>query len=401
MQIEFGCKILPILALVAAIVIFSGCSIPSNPVCGNNVCESPFESKLTCPEDCGATPACNESTTNTCVIQQGRPAVLTTKTLSNCDTVKSGTWCEFGCENGACKQSAGIAGSEFKLVKAANGKKITLAYISSDLDINFLSDLASVTFGPANPNGLVNFPPFSEYLGSFEVMALKVPSDFKQEDTLSIVNNYSEKKNRAAIIPIYVSKTDICTNPHASIPGLDAQFNEIYMPLCNLDLADPYVTVNVSRSLVHEFGHAFGLLADEYPGESFYPYQVDSPNIDSEGCPKWCSGKLNTNSPNYASYVDLNKNCIAPHINELGLLEIPDSTRKQFDNCLGNYPEYYNWDLGENCTTKTGCFFSASGIMEWRSQQNTIMRSPTEPNTTYGVVSENAMRGKLQSLLGI
>jgi len=52
-----------------------------------------------------------------------------------------------------------------------------------------------------------------------------------------------------------------------------------------------------TRTLIHEFGHSFGALKDEYSSD--YPSREPTkhPNCDDFGCPKWCNGTSTFQEP--------------------------------------------------------------------------------------------------------
>lgn len=288
---------------------------------------------------------------------------------------------------------------EFQSIKSASNSKVTLAYISKDIDLNLLSEIANRTSGITGEEGLLNYVPFSELKNNFEIVILKIPFDYDKENAIISLNHFSPDSQRAFLLNIKVHSGPDSEYAFAMM-GAEEDFAEISLPIYNRQ-DNEYLSNVLPKTFVHEVGHAIGNLGDEYPSfANPYSYDIEKANIDSEGCPKWCSGQLNSDSPNYENYLSLKSNCVSPYINELGLLNIPDDQKKSFDNCLGGYPEYYNWNLGKNCLDGTGCFFGASGLLEWRSQKEGIMRNSDYSSKSFGEVGEKYLKTKLCLLLG-
>ena len=85
----------------------------------------------------------------------------------------------------------------------------------------------------------------------------------------------------------------------------------------------------------------------------------------------------------------------------MGLLYFSDdSIRKEFETCLIDYPNFFNWDLGKNCIGDSGCFLSAGGFLEWRSYENTMMRSFNDEGASFGEISEQQIQNRFSYFLG-
>ena len=54
-------KFLFVILALASLLVLSGCNFPQQPVCGNNICESPPEDQYNCPADCGKPQTCTDS----------------------------------------------------------------------------------------------------------------------------------------------------------------------------------------------------------------------------------------------------------------------------------------------------------------------------------------------------
>ncbi|MEK6928060.1 MAG: hypothetical protein AABX11_06520 [Nanoarchaeota archaeon] len=320
-------------------------------------------------------------------------------------------------------------GTGFKIIKPATGNKITLAYNSKYFNLSDIEEISKVTTGLNGQEGLFNISPILKYVNNFEIVAITLPEDSSLE-TEAIINHFAPDINRRFIldVPLIVSDQRIPVNPgylkyaikpwhvndstHSLIPNL---FEQQYK--------------DVVGYFAHEFGHAFsnngGLLQDEYRdtctiindcGDSFTTQGpiINSPNLDNEGCPKWCNGELDSTKPNYEDYIEV-KDCLGRYFdvdNDWVYLDsgLPPSLR-QIRECLGyiitaNGKEigykydstYFTWDLGKNCLTGTGCYFTANKVMDWRSQEDSIMNS-MNMDFGYGKVSEQVIENKILELI--
>jgi len=165
-------------------------------------------------------------------------------------------------------------------------------------------------------------------------------------------------------------------------------------------------------TFMHEFGHSFGRLADEYRGSNWYKrfsspvFDPDRPygiNKDIEGCPRWCNGQLNEGSDAFQYYVGY-MDCVEPYKHDPTAEEYNDPLLYCWDFWSKELNEEYtsniplddpglllNIDLGSDCREQTGCYLGAGGMGAFRSLQNGIMRFPDPPEARYGVVSEEFM----------
>jgi len=161
--------------------------------------------------------------------------------------------------------------------------------------------------------------------------------------------------------------------------------------------AQPYKSgyLNELQTGLHEIGHSLGALDEGY-GKSFIESNEyeDSVNIteswfndnsnlpanwDIEGCPKWCSGQINTNSQCYEEYINY-KDC---------LLSNQTKTRGDANNCLASFTEMlnekginndpYGCDFGLNCIGETNCWLV--GLPFFRAYDYNIMAAG-QPNIT-------------------
>jgi hypothetical protein len=133
---------------------------------------------------------------------------------------------------------------------------------------------------------------------------------------------------------------------------------------------------------MHELGHSFGGLDEGYskgfPDITLEQYKnnyLNNSNIaanwDIEGCPKWCSGKINTNSICYKDYLNY-KNC---------LFSNQTKTDQEAGGCLENFNNVlinkgikigpYACDFGVNCLGDTNCWLE--GVPFFRAYDEDIM----------------------------
>jgi len=300
----------------------------------------------------------------------------------------------------------------FSSVKSASGKKITLAYYSQDYNLDELKEFASVSSGYTGTDGLLNFDFVSSYKNNFEIVAITAPKDTRGNLLVDFIDYSIDKQNTAFVVYIRVLRGEEGENRATGGATCSMSESGMVIPIDSESLSQviqqPF---NSERTVAHEFGHSFACLGDEYfetPGA----FQFDRPNIDSEGCPKWCSGSLDVSKPEYSNYSIL-KSCLSNYLDpQTNLFKNYDADKENIDNCFyttiiekGNpvvvqrYPDKHLWDFGTNCVQGTGCFFTANGLMEWRSQETTIMRDHLGLNADFGVIGKRAIGDKLRNLL--
>lgn len=143
-----------------------------------------------------------------------------------------------------------------------------------------------------------------------------------------------------------------------------------------------------SKILIHEFGHAFANLGDEYENSIQIQDFSGRPNLDIEGCPKWCSDELNENSECYLDYLTF-KNCLDNITNKL--------TLGYNGECSYN-SDITNCDLGKECLDGTGCYWNAKSLIAFRSSTESIMKYPEEENSKFNLISQQAISDKINLL---
>lgn len=125
-------------------------------------------------------------------------------------------------------------------------------------------------------------------------------------------------------------------------------------------------------NLIHEFGHAMGL-GDEYSSNIVSPY-TDTPNCDTEGCSKWCSGDLNTDTPCYENYRLMLECQKGVNTNdEKSDCEAKYSHNPSFPLELGTGLDACN--LGTGCEEGTGCYYQCGGQFAFKPSLGNLMES--------------------------
>ncbi|MBT3404550.1 hypothetical protein HN832_03575 [archaeon] len=141
------------------------------------------------------------------------------------------------------------------------------------------------------------------------------------------------------------------------------------------------------RTLVHEFGHFIANLGDEYENSISVRDFSDRPNIDKEGCPKWCSGELNTNASCYNDYISF-KTC---------LYNVTDNLTSQYKGECNYHYSLPLCNLGVGCRDETGCYWNAKSIISFRSTKKSFMSNP-DMVTEFNSISQEAILEKLNLL---
>ena len=170
---------------------------------------------------------------------------------------------------------------------------------------------------------------------------------------------------------------------------------------------------------VHEFGHSFGALGDEYiewylfdgePNRNSFNDQAatafNSPNIDHQvGCPKWCTGPAVKVEDECTRITD--ETTCRRHNRYLDTMYNKWTTSEPTQNCVWlprPHPLfqsrcvkiYDNTDLGSNCLQGAGCYHGAwSSQTFYRPSPDSIMRTLNDPSLGFNSVSIEHMRSLL------
>lgn len=204
---------------------------------------------------------------------------------------------------------------------------------------------------------------------------------------------------------------------------------------------------DMKKMFLHELLHSLGQLSDEYddPGkEQYKPIAgIGAKNIDIEGCPKWCSGKMNTSSFAYFIYqeylmcidgldiwdqaddkqflncatktvepLEMNNCLLGKQITDENIVACfrstyhsdPDET--VFSNCyiegsrwVCNQGYAQNVDFGINCLSGNGCYWGAGGTNGFRSLSNSYMRDHQSGTVLLGHYNENTVLSNINQII--
>jgi len=265
-----------------------------------------------------------------------------------------------------------------------------------------------------DPFSFLNYVPFSDFKSDYNIFTFFNPEiDWQCRasaetaaggacDTpvsaLDTLLQYCEAATEADFI-IVLSKYEYRSSAYLYFPEELERLKLLKISLGSLDLTnlaeDPKNTGNCLKAMfLHELGHALGSLSDEYQEDAKGTYKPISPlsalNVDSVGCPRWCSGTVNTAAPCYFA-IEYYNDCIAgledTAENDAKFKEcydkvmsagIPvDTVPEGNDNCYtdgtGLYCRYFDCDTGIDCMPGTGCYWLAAGTNGYRSMAHTMM----------------------------
>ena len=176
----------------------------------------------------------------------------------------------------------------------------------------------------------------------------------------------------------------------------------------------PWILIDASQSssvVVHEFGHAFANLGDEYQnmgiivGEEDWAF--DRANIDKAGCPKWCSGNLNQSAVLVSD--DSTFDCYNAYQNFLDCLKLNEpefcwNNVSQIEGpneetgSLGTFVGISECNFGISCREDLGCYWNAKAVNTFRPSRTSIMRGCVlgiEGSCQFNLVSQEAILKKL------
>ena len=148
--------------------------------------------------------------------------------------------------------------------------------------------------------------------------------------------------------------------------------------------------------LAHEFGHAFVNLGDEYVNYSATIDLSERPNIDIAGCPKWCSGDLNTMVPRFDDFNNF-MICAKEVTNNFDDFYTEDPWTGICGDHPGNY-SFENVDLGLGCREGTGCYWNSKGITNYRSSETSVMKHPSNISG-FNIISQEAILKHINELI--
>ncbi len=154
--------------------------------------------------------------------------------------------------------------------------------------------------------------------------------------------------------------------------------------------SDTVTMDNYMGQLFHEFGHSFAGFGEEYSNYG----TAGVINLDSEGCLKWCSGMIGTNS-NYYLYYKEWSDCVAGVKAGAQQITLPTGAvdyiftageRVELATCY-HMPAQKLWvadkeillaaNLGTNCLAGTGCYLHMPDDIRFRQMYGSLMGKAT------------------------
>lgn len=373
---------------------------------------------------------CPASCTNECsVIGKKTCFGNLSKTCGNYDKDSCLEWnlrvtCQNGCSKGICNVVSGNNGEiittdlNFTKIYSGNysGKKLKLYFINFGYPNNgydsFIYDINYSLFADDNfegwrYKGLFNAEPYKTYKEPFEIYQINRllnetdigcninnPEKPCRLDTIlsfarsSIGLNLGQcNANNCNIIVLFIkNRTKLSSYPGAA--GM-AGGNEYMYMLVEDDFPGEGIK-KVFTAFLHEAGHLFGNVLDEYFGGYKQDYDYSDLNTISQrlngtncdirvGCPSWCSGS--------AKKIERTDDCV----NLLTEEECNSYLRRGGgtwgghacvwitnqeivnyfgSNCIPEVPraEVFSWNSGTQCEEGTGCYYGCNGN-GWRSTE--------------------------------
>ena len=161
-------------------------------------------------------------------------------------------------------------------------------------------------------------------------------------------------------------------------------------------------------TIIHEFGHGFVNLADEYPntgvihGVNYFTTRI---NIDNSGCTKWCNG-ADTNTV-CLNALEKFRNCLE----DAGFQFYPNETEFIGNNTyydilnpcmLENDSRGESWfylencNFGKDCYSDSGCYWNAKGLNTFKPSLTSIMSDSESGH--FNTVSINKIIEKINSI---
>ncbi|MDO8592950.1 MAG: M64 family metallopeptidase [bacterium] len=173
-------------------------------------------------------------------------------------------------------------------------------------------------------------------------------------------------------------------------------------------------------TIIHEFGHAFADLGDEYANLGTVFFSTDSiwgrVNIDKTGCPKWCSGNVNTGATIesaiyheqdqtrekctfncYDAYQKVNECLKSKGIINGGFDSSFECWRSaQTDNkkCQADASQC---NFGVDCRDNLGCYWNARAINTFKSTATSAMQDSSL--SIYNSISQKAILNELKKYI--
>ena len=286
-------------------------------------------------------------------------------------------------------------------------RKINFLFISDGFqkeEKQIFIDIANHSlFGTSDPNStaLLKNNVYKENMNKFNAYYFfKAGEDYGDRDVfttnsysiyekiygnLKNISNYTKELSEEIDYFIFISKDNERGTsrpwPHPSLEGDNSQdifgrVNLIYLPI---DVSNPeQSTTTFILQLIHELGHTVGGFADEYYEEAkgwYRPVLSRRINVDSVGCPKWCSGEVNESTQCYQKFQDY-LSCVQgiPDDDEHGQELINCFDDFYYENKItGNISGLRICNFGLNCELDTGCYWPAQGGLGFKPYFSSVM----------------------------
>lgn len=325
-----------------------------------------------------------------------------------------------------------------------NENRINLVFLGFDYTDetgfkNRIIDLVNINgAGPPDDTGLLSEPPFRDYQNKFNLWYVNKTLPY-------VEGTYSEDIEYLSSICQYTNNRQEVRLIKNHLAGSSASPEGDYLTLS--DKFDRGIEFN-RDTLLHEFGHSFGNLFDEYGMGYAVSYYPSYPNCDgvngSVGCPKWCSGdsvpveQLKSGfcedaNDNVACFIKTTEGvpCMwlgdFPVFQKTGCVNIVElcTSINDLETCRNSSSDYYNgedlclWPYGENpepdpyfkalciprnsrdinigtqCIADTGCY-PVCGPSNWfKSSVASKMRIVNAP---WGYVNEQHLISLLEAI---
>ena len=217
-------------------------------------------------------------------------------------------------------------------------------YTEDELDA-FATDVNNFIDKEAAHHGLFSVEPFKSYQDKFNFYFIeKVYNfDFENSTYTGLVTKVVRKEcpdmdELVVVLNYQLSGGRIIgfANPHVSVVTRKESLN--------------LREFTYERSFLHEFGHAFGNLNDEYtkPGQTS---RLDRANCDVAGCPKWCSGRINSSNACYGLVTKFDDCVDSGNSSESCWDRFGASEQRNITSC----------DVGIDCVSGTACVWNCGG----------------------------------------
>ncbi|MBI4014538.1 MAG: right-handed parallel beta-helix repeat-containing protein [Candidatus Aenigmarchaeota archaeon] len=261
--------------------------------------------------------------------------------------------------------------------RGSSSEKIDLVFVPNNYENSELANFAANIL-PRHFNYLLSKEPFASHAYMFNVWYLPNPQPFDC--------SYSNAKN--------------CKDHYKSLVSSSCGFYDDVLVLDKNSLKETGYSFERSGSFqatgqssspgtevltLHEFGHTFGNLADEYDAPKRIS-DTNAPNCDVAACPKWCSTSANLKIPECYKLAD-KTSCETMKYSYSFNVEGVAGWRNVDVNCVwtrtGNtdvcsFPYSINAyasdvSFASSCESGAACYYGCDGQQGFRSSKHSIM----------------------------